>query len=133
MTKNKQSKSLRDLATAPFSAFRRKTVIVPEWEGVSIQIREPSAGAWLDWQEIIQPENEAEDVSISLPRTEKVRRNLRADIVLFVDVLLDEGGEHVFTSNDTEMLVGIYGPVHARLLRQAMDLSSATAENVEAK
>ncbi|EPF6138724.1 phage tail assembly chaperone, partial [Klebsiella pneumoniae] len=35
---------------------------------------------------------------------------------------LDTDLQYVFTVNDTEQVEAIYGPVHSRLLKQALDL-----------
>ncbi|EAB8221038.1 TPA: phage tail assembly chaperone, partial [Escherichia coli] len=44
------TKNIRNLALATMSGFRHKTVDVPEWEGATVVLREPSAEAWLRWQ-----------------------------------------------------------------------------------
>ncbi len=48
------TKNIRNLALATMSGFRHKTVDVPEWEGATVVLREPSAEAWLRWQEIVK-------------------------------------------------------------------------------
>ncbi|MBD2797736.1 phage tail protein [Xenorhabdus sp. 18] len=117
---------LRALALAPNSGFRSKTVTVPEWDGVVVTLREPSAGAWGLWQEIISPPDDDETVSLSA--AEKTHRNIRGDVVLLIDVLRDEHGDPVFTAEDTEIVAEIYGPVHSRLLHQALDLMTAPVD-----
>ena len=52
----------------------------------------------------------------------KTRRNLEADVTLFCDVLCDTDLQRVFTPDDREQVLAVYGPVHARLLRQALEL-----------
>lgn len=47
---------------------------------------------------------------------------MRADVTLFIDILLDTDLHPVFTVDDTEQVEAIYGPVHSRLLKQALDL-----------
>ncbi|WP_323859109.1 phage tail assembly chaperone, partial [Xenorhabdus doucetiae] len=106
--------------------FRSKTVTVPEWDGVAVTLREPSAGAWGLWQEIISPPDDDETVSLSA--AEKTHRNIRGDVVLLIDVLRDEHGDPVFTAEDTEIVAEIYGPVHSRLLHQALDLMTAPVD-----
>ncbi|MDE9553726.1 phage tail assembly chaperone, partial [Xenorhabdus bovienii] len=91
----KTKKDLRALALAPGAGFRSKPVTVPEWGEVAVILREPSAGAWALWQEIISPA-EGEEVQ-PLSVAEKTRRNVRGDVVLFIDVLWDEDGEPVFS------------------------------------
>ena len=47
---------------------------------------------------------------------------------MFSDVLLDEDKERVFSDDDTETVMAVYGPVHARLLKQALDLMTTPDE-----
>ena len=49
-------------------------------------------------------------------------------MVLFIDVLLDENGERVFSDEDQEQVSKIYGPVHSRLLAQALNLGMSQEE-----
>ncbi|OKO99381.1 phage tail protein [Xenorhabdus eapokensis] len=116
---------LRALALAPNAGFRSKTVTVPEWGDVTVTLREPSAGAWELWQSIITPKEEEEQ---ALSAAERTHRNIRGDVVMFIDVLRDEEGEAVFTHEDIEIVAGIYGPVHTRLLQQALELMVSQAE-----
>ncbi|WP_032241179.1 phage tail assembly chaperone, partial [Escherichia coli] len=62
----------------------------------------------------------------------KPRRNLEADVTLFCDVLCDTDLQRVFTPDDREQVLAVYGPVHARLLRQALELI-ADAESARKK
>lgn len=127
MAKKASQNSLRELALAPMAGFRSKTVTVPEWGAAQVKLREPSGTAWLEWQQIISPDgtdNEAEKLSAS----ERALRNKNADVVLFIDVLLDDDDMPVFTASDRPQIEQIYGPVHARLLKQALDLSTTMAE-----
>ncbi|WP_405079711.1 phage tail assembly chaperone [Pectobacterium carotovorum] len=115
-------KSIKALALAAGSGFLTKAIEVPEWEGVKVILREPSAEAWLRWQDAIKTDDDSESVSVS----ERARRNLHADVTLFVDILRDEDGEPVFSVDDIEDVEKIYGPVHSRLLRQALDIINDT-------
>ncbi|MCL6366688.1 phage tail protein [Pectobacterium carotovorum subsp. carotovorum] len=115
-------KSIKSLALAAGSGFLTKAITVPEWEGVNVILREPSAEAWLRWQDAIKTDDDSESVSVS----ERARRNLHADATLFVDILRDEDGEPVFSVDDIEDVKKIYGPVHSRLLRQALDMINDT-------
>lgn len=123
--------SLKALVSAPMAGFRTKSVTVAEWEGAAVVLREPSSLAWVEWRQIIKP---GEDEAAGKPPSaaQEARRNIDADVVLFIDVLLDEDGKHVFTAEDKELVAGIYGPVHARLLKQALDLSTSP-EDAEKK
>lgn len=121
---------LKALASAPMSGFRSKPLKVPEWDGAKVILREPSSTAWVEWRQVIKPsEDEAPG---QLSAAQEARRNIDADVVLFIDALLDERGEHVFNAEDKELVAGIYGPVHARLLKQALDLSTSQ-EDAEKK
>ncbi|EBU8343314.1 phage tail protein [Salmonella enterica subsp. enterica serovar Oslo] len=118
------AKSLKELALSRASAFRHTDVTVPEWDGVKVVLREPSAEAWLHWQDVIKPGDTDGGLSVS----ERANRNLRADVTLFIDVLFDEQGEPVFSKNDFADVEAVYGPVHARLLRQALNLTTDPKE-----
>ncbi|WP_370611663.1 phage tail assembly chaperone [Citrobacter meridianamericanus] len=120
--------NLKALALAKMSGFRHKTVTVPEWDGVTVILREPSGEAWMRWREFSSSGVEGEELSVS----EKARRSLCGDVALFIDVLCDEDSQRVFSTDDEEQVRDIYGPVHARLLKQALDLIT-TAEDARAK
>ena len=119
--------SLRSLALAPMAGFRTKTVTVPEWENARVKLREPSAQAWLEWQQVLKPK-QGEGEPEELTAAERALRNKSADVVLFIDVLLEEDGSQVFTEEDKAQVEQFYGPVHARLLKQALDLTTSAAE-----
>lgn len=118
------TKNIRNLALATMSGFRHKTVDVPEWEGATVVLREPSAEAWLRWQEIVKAKDDETPLSVA----ERARRNLEADVELFIDVLCDTGLQPVFSEDDREQVIAVYGPVHARLLRQSLELISDAGE-----
>ncbi|MFP9227610.1 phage tail assembly chaperone [Pectobacterium cacticida] len=115
-------KSIKSLALAPGAGFLTKAIEVPEWEGVKVILREPSAEAWLRWQEAAKTDDDSESLSVS----ERARRNLHADATLFIDILRDEDGEPVFSIEEVEEVERVYGPVHSRLLRQALDIINDT-------
>ncbi|EGZ5652313.1 hypothetical protein N0G63_005341, partial [Escherichia coli] len=48
------------------------------------------------------------------------------------DVLCDTDLQRVFAPDDREQVLAVYGPVHARLLRQALELI-ADAESARKK
>ncbi|KIS44767.1 phage tail assembly chaperone [Kosakonia radicincitans] len=122
--------SLRDLALAAASGYRTKTVTVPEWGGAKVTLREPSGEAWATFREFLGAT--PDDDKNPLSETEKFIRNKEADVILFLDVLLDETGARVFSEGDRATVAEIYGPVHARLLRQALELG-ITQEDAEKK
>lgn len=129
MPKNKEQNSLRKMALTPSMAYRTKDgVIVPEWEGVKVTLREPSGDAWLKFREIINPQTAEGEEPPQLTESQKFLRNKEADVVLFIDVLLDESGDRVFSEGDQAEVSKIYGPVHARLLRQAIELGMSQEE-----
>ncbi|HEL3420813.1 TPA: phage tail protein, partial [Escherichia coli] len=84
----------------------------------TVVLREPSAEAWLRWQEIVKTGDDDTPLSVA----ERARRNLEADVELFIDVLCDTGMQPVFSADDREQVLAVYGPVHARLLRQSLEL-----------
>lgn len=125
--------SLRDLALATSSGFRSKVVEVPEWNGVKVMLREPSGEAWVKFREIMtpaEPEDGQEPQKLTIQ--DEYLRNKQADVVMFIDVLLDEKGERVFSQGDEQTVSEIYGPVHSRLLSQAIALGMSQ-EKAEAK
>lgn len=121
------AKSLKELALAKMSGFRHKIITVPEWGGVKVVLREPSGEGWLRWQEIAKSGTDEEEVSVS----EKAHRNLCADVALFIDVLCDADKQPVFSQEDEEQVREIYGPVHSRLLKQALDLITSAEDAKE--
>ncbi|EOC0004065.1 phage tail protein [Cronobacter dublinensis] len=127
MANNVSKNSLRALALAPMAGFRTKIVTVPEWQNATVKLREPSAQAWLEWQQVLNPkqgEGEPEDLTAA----ERALRNKSADVVLFIDVLLEEDGSQVFNEADKTQVEQFYGPVHARLLKQALELTTTAAD-----
>ncbi|WBU47581.1 phage tail protein [Kosakonia pseudosacchari] len=122
--------SLRDLALTAATAFRTKIITVPEWGGAKVTLREPSGEAWAIFREFLGAT--PDDGEIKLSETQKFIRNKEADVILFLDVLLDETGARVFSEDDRATVAEIYGPVHARLLRQALDLG-ITQDEAEKK
>ena len=125
--------SLRDLALAVSSGCRSKVIPVPEWNGAKVMLREPSGEAWVKFREIIAPTEPEESLEPKkLTRQEEYIRNKKADVVMFMDILLDENGERVFSDDDEQTVTAIYGPVHSRLLSQALKLG-LSQDDAEAK
>ncbi|MCS5452496.1 phage tail assembly chaperone [Enterobacter huaxiensis] len=121
--------NLRELVLSANAGFRIKEIVIPEWNNAKVTIREPSAAAWLRWQEIIKPSGESEEVVLSI--SEQAHRNMRADVSLFIDIILD-GDKPIFDVNDMDEVSAVYGPVHARIVKQALNLS-ITSEEAEKK
>ena len=136
MSKAEQTKtsptSLRDLALAPSSGFRSKVITVPELNCAKVMLREPSGEAWLHFREIMTPDLPEGEEAPKLTQQETYLRNKKADVVMFMDVLLDENGNRVFSDQDEATVSEIYGPVHSRLLSQALNLGMSQ-EAAEAK
>lgn len=122
-------KDLRALAIAPRAGFRHKTVVVPEWDSATVILREPSSGAWLRWRAVAVKGDETAKASIE----DQITNNILSDVTLFVDVLLDESGLQAFSHEDIPLVVESYGPVHARLLKEALDLSKQDIKATEKK
>ncbi|WP_036624701.1 phage tail assembly chaperone [Pantoea sp. AS-PWVM4] len=134
MSKTAQPKvSLRTLALAPSSGFRSKVVTVPEWNGAKVMLREPSGEVWVKFREIMTPPElkEGEEPQ-KLTAQQEFIRNKKADVVMFLGILLDEEGNRVFSDEDESTVSEIYGPVHSRLLSQALNLG-LSQEAAEAK
>ncbi|MCI0190720.1 phage tail assembly chaperone [Cronobacter sakazakii] len=127
MANNVSKNSLRALALAPMAGFRTKIVTVPEWENATVKLREPSAQAWLEWQQVLNPKQTDVETE-ELTAAERALRNKSADVVLFIDVLLEEDGTQVFSEADKPQVEQFYGPVHARLLKQALDLTASVSD-----
>ncbi|MFC0228067.1 phage tail assembly chaperone [Serratia aquatilis] len=120
---------LRALISAPMAGFRTKEVCVAEWGGAKVILREPSQQAWGLWRDIITPvpaEEGKEPAKLSI--SEETQRNLRADALLFTQVLLDEKFQPVFLQENIDQVIDFYGPVHARLLSQAIELQTSIEE-----
>lgn len=119
------AKNLKTLALGRLAGFRHTTVKVPEWGDVTVVLREPSAEAWMRWNATARPEQE-DELSVAA----QARRHLEGDVELFTDVLCDTSMRPVFTRDDRDALLAVYGPVHSRLLRRALSLI-ADGENAK--
>lgn len=129
MAQKTSQNSLRNVALTASKAYRTKDGIkVPEWDGVTVTLREPSGDAWVKFREIINPQLADGEEETQLTEAQKFLRNKEADVVLFIDVLLDENGDRVFSDEDQAQVSKIYGPVHARLLAQALNLGMSQEE-----
>lgn len=126
-------KDLRSLAIAPRAGFRHKTVVVPEWDGATVMLREPSSGAWLRWREVAVKGEPNPDETVKASIEDQITNNILSDVTLFVDVLLDDSGIQAFSNEDIPLVAESYGPVHARLLKEALDLSKQDIETAEKK
>ncbi|QIQ21020.1 phage tail assembly chaperone [Zophobihabitans entericus] len=115
--------NLKKLITAKNAGFRTKTVTVPEWGGISVVLREPSVGAWSAWAETLRSLDvfEAEDKSL---------QRVAAEAKLFASTLCDDKGNLIF-EDEVDDLITNYGPVHSRLLNQALELSGIGQTPIE--
>ncbi len=98
----------------------RKEVSRSGWDNAKVIIREPSAEAWIRWQGIASPEppklpegQEPQEAPETDPFRTSLPHDTRADVTLFIDILLDTDLQPVFTVDDTEQVEAIYGPVHS--------------------
>ncbi|ERK18617.1 Phage tail assembly chaperone [Pantoea sp. AS-PWVM4] len=96
-------------------------------------LREPSGEVWVKFREIMTPPElkEGEEPQ-KLTAQQEFIRNKKADVVMFLGILLDEEGNRVFSDEDESTVSEIYGPVHSRLLSQALNLG-LSQEAAEAK
>ena len=129
---SKPSINLREMALTATAAYRTKSLSVPEWGGVKVMLREPSSEAWLRFREIMEPDDAEGEDPPKLTQAQIYLRNKKADVVMFIDALLDENGDRVFSPDDESTVSEIYGPVHSRLLSQALSLGMSQ-ETAEAK
>jgi len=124
--------SIRDLALSPLAGFRHIETTVPEWGGVKVILREPSADAWQRWREIVDIKKVLADESNNEitpePTPEDARVSLKADVTLFIDVLFGLDKKPVFDIENADQIESLYGPVHSRLLKKALDLTTTPEE-----
>lgn len=74
-----------------------------------------------------QDEADTEESGINDDSIKEAEKQLRAEAVLFMSILLDESGKQVFNDEDEEdlkALLSAYGVVHTRLLNKAIALAS---------
>jgi hypothetical protein len=119
--------SLKALALAPMAGFRKKkspfrSGITPKSSFVSHQQKPGFAGRALPARNHPNHRKGRSPEAPELTPSERAFRTMRADVTLFIDILLDTDLQPVFTVDDTEQVEAIYGPVHSRLLKQALDL-----------
>lgn len=116
--------NLKKLISAKNAGFRTSTVTVPEWGGITVVLREPSVGAWSIWAESMHELETCDDALIGK------RKRIEAEAVLFASTLCDEQGNVIF-EGDYDDLITNYGPVHSRLLNQALELSGIGQTPIE--
>lgn len=129
----KKQLDLRALALSPLAGFRHEPVTVQEWQGATVTIREPSAGDWTTWQSKLAAMTGVEVTQDNVGELESgIDGNDRTlEATLLVRVLYDADGKRVFSDEDVAEVAAIYGPVHERLLRKAMDLAGLTQAPME--
>lgn len=115
---------LKKLISAKNSGFRTSTITVPEWGGITVVLREPSVGAWSIWAETLRQIEESDDLDY------KQSKRLAAEVILFASTLCDENGNLIF-DGDYDDLITNYGPIHSRLLNQALELSGIGQTPIE--
>lgn len=117
--------NLKQIITAKNAGFRTKRVWVEEW-GVEVTIREP---LHTELNRCSKTINDITD-NKKLTEHEKDLVNIKAEATLFATVLLDDNGDFVF-SDDIDDLVKNYGPVHTRLVNEALELMSLKKEPIK--
>lgn len=122
--------NIKAMALGKMAGFKTQSVIIEEWGGIAAVVREPSAEAWLRWQALLEKEGSAKDDNLDV--AEQAKRNLKADVTLFIDILYSEDLTPVFTLEDASEIEAIYGPVHSRLLKVALNLTTS-AEIIKKK
>lgn len=115
---NVKKSNLRDLALSTERSFRTKEIIIPEWDDAEVIIREPSVKARMDHQALLDSAGDKE-----LSAIEQTELNIKADVILLIDVLLDNNNVPVFKPSDSDAVFKIYGPVHSRILNAAFELT----------
>ncbi|WFF40394.1 phage tail protein [Salinicola endophyticus] len=133
MAKQQAKIDIRGLALSPLAGYRHESVEVAEWDGAIVVLREPSAGDWTAWQaklaamtgEEVTPDN-VKTLSDGVDGTDRV-----LDATLLVRVLYGEDNARVFSDEDVDAVAKIYGPVHDRLLRRALELGGLTDAPLE--
>lgn len=116
--------NLKKLISAKNAGFRTSTITVPEWGGITVVLREPSVGAWSIWAESMRELEGSDDANLSK------HKRLEAEAILFASTLCDENGNLIF-EGDYDDLITNYGPVHSRLLNQALELSGIGQTPIE--
>ena len=126
---------IKKLASSPLSGFRHKEVPVPEWGNVKVIIREPSAPDWAQWQSALRGkvavENEDAATNSELGEAQDLNLGIEIEAMLFSAILYDTKGLRVFTADDLGGLIQHYGPVHTRLLNEAIQLAGIGGKPLE--
>lgn len=115
--------NLKKLIAAKNAGFHTKKITVPEWGGITVLIREPSVKAWTQWAETIRALQECKNSE------EKNRQRIEAEAKLFASTLCDEEGNVIFEDNYDDLITN-YGPIHSRLLNQALELSDISDDPI---
>uniref|UniRef100_UPI00119F7C61 phage tail assembly chaperone n=2 Tax=Yersiniaceae TaxID=1903411 RepID=UPI00119F7C61 len=85
------------------------------------------------WREVAVKGEANPDEAVKASIEDQITNNILSDVTLFVDVLLDESGLQAFSNEDIPLVAESYGPVHARLLKEALSLSKQDIETAEKK
>ncbi|MGM7863308.1 phage tail assembly chaperone [Yersinia enterocolitica] len=83
-------------------------MVVPEWDGATVILREASSGAWLRWREVAVKGEANPDETVKASIEDQITNNILADVTLFVDVLLDESGLQAFSNEDIPLVAESY-------------------------
>jgi hypothetical protein len=116
--------NLKQIITAKNAGFRTKKIHVSEWN-VTVTVREP---LHTDFHRYIKSIKDITE-SKSLTDHEKDALNIKAEATLFSAILLDDNGDLVFCDG-VDDLVENYGPIHTRLVNEAINLLGLSSEPI---
>ncbi|MBM1145640.1 hypothetical protein GN155_017790 [Alcanivorax sp. ZXX171] len=131
----KKKVNLRALAAAPLAGFRHTLVTVPEWDNSEVLIREHSAGEWQDFRAtagIVPPAAETAEEGAQPAEPAESPSDHYLDAWLLAKVLMDPSGTRVFDDDSIDELAAVFGPVHMRLLNEAVSLGGLTVPEADA-
>lgn len=118
--------NLKQIITAKNAGFRTKQIEVSEWQ-ITVIVREP---LHIDFNRYIKSIKEITEQK-QLTDEEKDSLSIKAEARLFADILLDDKGDLVFKPADLDDLIKNYGPVHTRIVNEAISLIELGSKPIE--
>jgi hypothetical protein len=116
--------NLKKIILAKNAGFRTKKIHVSEWN-VTVTVREP---LHTDFHRYIKSIKDITD-NESLTDRERDLLNIKAEATLFSAILMDDNGDLVFL-DDVDDLTQNYGPIHTRLVNEAINLLGLNNEPI---
>lgn len=116
--------SLKTLISNPVLGRRFKIITVPEWDNAKVRIVEPDSNAWFKAKQLLPDDSKTGS-------DDGLAQGVKSDAELFIRCVLNEDGTVIYDAVDDSLLTA-YGPVHSRILRQALDLAKLTNEDLAA-